>query len=70
MDEPQDDGLDEPAETVCGIVRLAAPEQTILFGSVARGEAGPNSDLDLLVNTASSIHRPCWRVGTTLRDRG
>lgn len=31
------------------LVREADPEQVILFGSHARGEAGPNSDLDLLV---------------------
>ena len=28
---------------------MASPEQIILFGSHARGEAGPESDLDLLV---------------------
>jgi predicted nucleotidyltransferase len=31
------------------IVNRFAPEQIILFGSAARGEAGPDSDLDLLV---------------------
>lgn len=28
---------------------MAQPERIILFGSAARGEMGPNSDLDLLV---------------------
>ena len=28
---------------------VSDPEQIILFGSAARGEAGPDSDLDLLV---------------------
>ncbi len=31
------------------IVEACNPEAIILFGSVARGEAGPESDLDLLV---------------------
>lgn len=31
------------------IVEVADPERIILFGSAARGEAGPHSDLDLLV---------------------
>ncbi|HEV2095326.1 MAG TPA: nucleotidyltransferase domain-containing protein [Chthoniobacterales bacterium] len=31
------------------IVRLFQPEKIILFGSHSRGEAGPDSDVDLLV---------------------
>src|SRR5438874_5005811 len=31
------------------IVKKFAPEQIILFGSQARGDAGPDSDIDLLV---------------------
>ncbi|MCY4109314.1 MAG: nucleotidyltransferase domain-containing protein [Chloroflexi bacterium] len=31
------------------IVAAAQPEKIILFGSAARGEMGPNSDVDLLV---------------------
>ncbi len=31
------------------IVKRFAPEQIILFGSQARGDAGPDSDIDLLV---------------------
>jgi predicted nucleotidyltransferase len=31
------------------IVETAQPEKVILFGSRARGEAGPDSDFDLLV---------------------
>ncbi len=31
------------------IVEVAQPEKIILFGSAARGEMGPNSDLDILV---------------------
>jgi len=36
-------------EIVRRILAASAPEQIILFGSYARGEAGPDSDLDLLV---------------------
>lgn len=31
------------------IVEVARPDKIILFGSAARGERGPNSDVDLLV---------------------
>jgi predicted nucleotidyltransferase len=31
------------------IVEVAHPERIIMFGSSARGEMGPNSDVDLLV---------------------
>lgn len=31
------------------IVEAAAPEQIVLFGSAARGDMGPDSDIDLLV---------------------
>jgi predicted nucleotidyltransferase len=38
------------------IVEVADPEKIILFGSAARGEMGPNSDVDLLV-VKSGVHR-------------
>jgi predicted nucleotidyltransferase len=44
------------------ILRIAAKHgatQVRLIGSVARGEAGPNSDIDLLVT---------WAEGTSLLD--
>lgn len=31
------------------LVEVAQPEKSILFGSAARGEMGPNSDVDLLM---------------------
>ncbi|MGQ9623719.1 MAG: nucleotidyltransferase domain-containing protein [Candidatus Caldatribacteriaceae bacterium] len=37
------------AEVVRRIVAVADPERIILFGSAARGEVKPDSDLDLLV---------------------
>ena len=37
------------AEITQRVVTASDPEQIILFGSQARGDAGPDSDLDLLV---------------------
>ena len=40
------------------VVEAAAPERIILFGSAARGEMGPHSDVDLLVVTETDdAHR-------------
>ena len=36
-------------EMVQAIVREVDPEQIILFGSRARGQGGPDSDLDLMI---------------------
>lgn len=36
-------------EIIRRIVEVAKPDKIILFGSAARGEMGPNSDVDLLV---------------------
>ena len=44
-------------EIVRRIVAVAQPERIILFGSAARGELGPDSDLDLLVIKAAVPHR-------------
>lgn len=38
------------------IVKIAKPEKIIMFGSAARDEMGPNSDVDLLV-IKSGVHR-------------
>lgn len=46
MDETNDTLL---AEITQRVVAVSDPEQIILFGSQARGDAGSNSDLDLLV---------------------
>jgi uncharacterized protein len=37
------------AEMVSRLVEVYQPERIFLFGSVARGEAGPDSDCDLMV---------------------
>jgi predicted nucleotidyltransferase len=63
---------DRIRELVSQIVEIAHPLEIILFGSAARGEAGPNSDVDLLVvmpdgtqrrQTAQRIYREVNRVG-------
>ncbi len=56
MDERHDDEIEELDEIIRRIVRVAAPEQIILFGSTARGEAGPHGDLDLIVIKAGDGH--------------
>ena len=38
-----------PSELLDSVVAYFNPRRVILFGSVARGEAGPYSDIDLLV---------------------
>lgn len=43
-------------EIVRRIVETISPDKIILFGSAARGEMGPDSDLDLLV-IKSCAHR-------------
>jgi predicted nucleotidyltransferase len=43
-------------EIVRRIVEVAQPERIILFGSAARGEVGPHSDVDLLI-VKSGAHR-------------
>ena len=43
-------------EIVRRIVEVAQPEKIIMFGSAARGEMGPHSDVDLLV-VKSGVHR-------------
>ncbi len=56
------------------IVAAVAPEKIILFGSAARGEMGPDSDVDLMVvktcadrrETARTIRRHLWGVAPGL----
>jgi len=44
-------------EVVDRIVQVAKPDRVILFGSAARQEMGPNSDLDFLVVKSGAFHR-------------
>ena len=43
-------------EMVKRIVEVAHPLRIILFGSAARGDMGPDSDVDLLVVMPNGIH--------------
>jgi len=53
-------------EVVRRVVEAADPERIILFGSAARGELLPDSDLDLLVVKSGVTHR--WRLTTRIYD--
>jgi len=44
-------------DIVARIVMVARPEMIVLFGSAARGNLGPDSDLDFLVVVTGPIHR-------------
>jgi uncharacterized protein len=44
------------AEVVRRIVEVAQPERIVLFGSAAKGDAGADSDIDVLVIKAG-VHR-------------
>jgi len=44
-------------EIIRRIVEVAQPEKIIMFGSAARGEMGPHSDVDLLVIKPNVVHR-------------
>jgi predicted nucleotidyltransferase len=52
------------AEIVQRVVEAAQPDKIILFGSAARGEMGPNSDIDLLVIKSGKFDH--WRLLTTI----
>jgi len=51
-----DDG-DVLEEVIRRVVEVAQPDRVILFGSAARDEMGPHSDLDLMVVVQPGMHR-------------
>ncbi len=57
-------------EMVKRIVRRFDPDQIILFGSAARGNAGPDSDVDLLVvmRVEGSRREKAVEIGVALND--
>ena len=57
-------------EMVRRIVKRFDPDQIILFGSHARGTAGPDSDVDLLVvmSVAGSRREKAVEIGVALQD--
>lgn len=58
-------------EMVRRIVEQFHPEKIILFGSYARGTAGPDSDVDLLVvmNVQGSRRQKATEIDLSLADR-
>ena len=51
-------------DVVRRIVEVAQPEQIILFGSAARGQMEPHSDLDILVVKSGADH---WGLSGRIR---
>ena len=58
------------ARMVRRIIKRFDPERVILFGSHARGEAGPDSDIDLLVvmPVKGSRSEMAIEIGVALHD--
>lgn len=64
------------AEIVRRLIEAFQPERIYLFGSMARGEAGPDSDYDLLIvvpddappklRDAGMAYRVLWGVGSAV----
>jgi predicted nucleotidyltransferase len=57
-------------EIVRRVVEVAHPDRIILFGSAARGEMGPDSDIDLLVVKSGAFNRLHLAQGIHLRFFG
>jgi predicted nucleotidyltransferase len=57
-------------EMVARIVRQFRPDKIILFGSHARGSAGPDSDVDLLIvmPVVGSNRQKAIEIGVALHD--
>lgn len=60
MNNPGTLNDDTLAAIVGRVVGAASPAQIILFGSAARGQMGPNSDVDLLVVKEGEYDK--WQV--------
>jgi predicted nucleotidyltransferase len=61
------------AEAIQRLVRACEPERIYLFGSVARGEAGPDSDYDFMIvvpDAAGADRKDCGRAYMALRGLG
>ena len=59
-----DETRTELAEIVRRIVEVAEPEKIILFGSTARGDARPDSDMDFLIIKSTSNR---WALDDRIR---
>lgn len=56
------------AEIVRRVVDTLSPEKVYLFGSKARGEAGPDSDYDILV-VVPELKEPSYRLAQRAHSR-
>lgn len=54
-------------EIVEQIVRVSDPERVVLFGSVARGDDGPDSDIDIMVVLPSIDYSERRELGARIR---
>ncbi len=57
MDQKKNIDRSKLKEIIRRIVEVAKPEKIIMFGSAAKGQMGPNSDVDLLVIKKGKFHR-------------
>lgn len=58
-----------PKPRLDGVLRVFDPLEVILFGSHARGDAGPGGDIDLYVVVADDRQPVSWRaIGEARRD--
>ena len=57
-------------EVIGKIVSMFRPEKIVIFGSVARGTAGPDSDIDMLIvmNTELSYYRRTAPIHVAMRN--
>lgn len=62
--QPDPEVLQQLVERIVGAVH---PLRIILFGSAARGEMGPDSDVDVLVVMPEGVHR--WRTAQDLHQQ-
>lgn len=69
-EEALDEDLELLAEVTRRIRAVSDPQQIILFGSYARGDANPDSDLDLLVikDEVDSTRAEATRIYHALAD--
>jgi uncharacterized protein len=58
-----------PRQLLDAVVAYFRSRRVIVFGSVARGEAGPDSDLDLLVVVDDDTAREAFSAGSVYEAR-
>ena len=58
-----------PVELLQSVVAHFRPQRVIVFGSVARGDTGPDSDLDLLVVLDDDVPREMLGANSVYQSR-